>query len=396
MAEAVSNRAPLGSIRGDFPMLSHCTYFNCGGIAPLSRRVGAELVRVPQTVLEEGPARLLARDDDFLGVEKARAKLASFIGADADEIAFTTQFSTAVNIVVEGLAWEAGDEVIVTDEEHPALLIPLMNIVRRHGLKVKRVPVSHNADEMLSHFQALLSDRTKLVAVSHVTTDSGTRLPAAEMTQLAQARGSFVFFDGAHSAGQFPLDVHALGCDMYALVGYKWLLGPYPSAALYLRRDRLDQIEVTWCGSNVTQRGGVTMGVEDLEWIPGAHRFEYGGRTHPYDTAMVAGVSYVDQLGIDAIQAHARHLTAYFHAQLERVPGVQIHSPRDLSDATGIATIALENMDGTTLSAALRERWNMIQRAALRGTSVRISLAAFIEESDIDRLVDNLVTLAAE
>lgn len=388
--------APIGRIRDDFPMLAQWTHFNCGGMAPLATSVGAELLRVPQAIIEQGPARLLARDDDFIGIEKARAKLAHFIGAEPDEIAFTTQFSTAVNIVVEGLAWKPGDEVIVTNEEHPALLIPLMNVVRRHDLKVHRLPVSHNADEMLTNFQALLTDRTKLVAVSHVTTDSGTRLPAEEITRLAHEKGSYVLFDGAHSVGQFPLDVRALGCDMYAMVGYKWLLGPYPSAALYLRREMLDRIEVTWCGSNVTQGGSVTMGVEDLNWIPGARRFEYGGRTYSYDTAMVAGVSYVDQLGVEAVEAHAKHLTAYFHDALKSVPGVHIHSPLDLRSATGIATISLDNVDGVALSTALRERWKMLQRPALRGTSVRISLAAFIEESDVDRLVECLRTVATE
>ncbi len=386
----------IGKIRDDFPMLAHYTHFNCGGMAPLSKSVGAELLRVPTEVIEQGPARLLAHDDDFLGIEKARATLATFVGADADEIAFTTQFSTAANIVIEGLPWAEGDEIIVTDQEHPALLIPLMNAVRRHGLKVSRVPVSHNADEMLTSFRAMLTDRTKLVAVSHVTTDSGTRLPAAEMTKLAHERGSYVLFDGAHSVGQFPLDLHALGCDFYAMVGYKWLLGPYPSAALYLRREVLDQIEVTWCGSNMTQTGSVTMGVDELNWIPGARRFEYGGRTYSYDTAMVAGLSYVEQLGVEAVEAHSQRLTAYFHDQLQRVPGVKIHSPLILHDATGIATISLENMDGVALSAALRDRWQMIQRPALRGSSVRISLAAFIEESDVDLLVDSLVTLANE
>ncbi len=386
----------IGRIRDDFPMLAYSTHFNCGGMAPLSTSVGAELLRVPTAVIEQGPARLLAHDDDFLGIEKSRAKLAHFIGADPDEIAFTTQFSTAANIVVEGLPWQPGDEVIVTDQEHPALLIPLMNVVRRRGLKVSRLPVSHSADEMLTNFRALLTDRTKLVAVSHVTTDSGTRLPAEEMTRLAHERGSYVLFDGAHSAGQFPLDLHALGCDFYAMVGYKWLLGPYPSAALYIRRDRLDHIEVTWCGSNMTQTGSVTMGVEELNWIAGARRFEYGGRTYSYDTAMVAGLSYVDRLGVEAVAAHSRHLTAYFHEGLKRVPGAVIHSPTDLNAATGIATVSLDNMDGVTVSAALRERWNMIQRPALRGTSVRISLAAFIEESDVDLLIASLTTLATE
>lgn len=387
---------PIGSIRGDFPMLAHYTHFNCGGMAPLSNSVGAELLRVPTAVIAEGPARLLARDDEFIGIEKARAKLAAFVGADPDELAFTTQFSTAANIIVEGLAWQAGDEIIVTDQEHPALLIPLMNAVRRHDLKVSRIPVSHNADEMLTSFQAVLTDRTKLVAVSHVTTDSGTRLPVAEMTRLAHERGSYVLYDGAHSVGQFPIDLHALNCDFYALVGYKWLLGPYPSAALYIRRDLLDQIEVTWCGSNMTKTGSVTMGVDELNWIPGTRRFEYGGRTHSYDTAMVAGLSYVDALGVEAVEAHSQQLTAYLHEQLKRVPGVHIHSPLTLRDATGIATISLDRMDGVALSAALRDRWQMIQRPALWGKSVRISLAAFIEESDVDLLVDSLVTLATE
>jgi len=386
----------IGRIRDDFPMLAHYTHFNCGGIAPLSKSVGAELLRVPTAVIEEGPWRLLSHDDDFLGIESARSKLAKFVGADTDEIAFTTQFSTAVNIVIEGLGWQAGDEIIITDQEHPALLTPLMNAVRRFGLTVSRIPVSNNADEMLSSFQALLTSRTKLVAFSHVTTDSGTRLPVAEITRLAHEVGSYVFFDGAQSVGQIPVDLHSLGCDMYAMVGYKWLLGPYPSAALYLRREILDQIEVTWCGSNVTQTSSMTMDVEDLKWIAGARRFEYGGRTYSYDTAMVAGLSYVDQLGIEMVETHARHLTAYLHDALQRVPGVHIHSPLNPSEATGIATLSLDNMDGRTLSTALGERWKIMQRAALRGTSVRISLAAFIEESDVDLLVSSLRTLAGE
>src|SRR3954468_3314381 len=101
----------IGRIRDDFPMLAHYTHFNCAGIAPLSTSVGAELLRVPTAVIEEGPYRMLVHDEEFLGIEKARTTLAKFVGADADEIAFTTQFSTAVNIVVEGLGWQAGDEI---------------------------------------------------------------------------------------------------------------------------------------------------------------------------------------------------------------------------------------------------------------------------------------------
>ena len=386
----------IESIRSNFPMLAHWLHMNTGGMAPLSNRVGAELLRVPRAVIDVGPSRLLAHDEEFLRIETARATLASFIGADPSEIAFTTQFSTAVNIVVEGLDWNEGDEIIVTDQEHPALLIPILNMVKRRGLVIKRIPVTHDADEMLANLRALLTSRTRLVAVSHVTTDSGDRLPAREMTDLAHANGSLILFDGAHSLGQFPVAVHELDCDFYTIVGYKWLYGPYPSAALYVRADRLDGLQLSWTGSNATKGGSVTMGVEDLEWIDGAKRFEYGGRTYSYDTAMATGIEFVNSLGLTAIEEHATRLQSRLQSGLSHVPGAELHSPVDSAQATAIATVSLSNLDGVRLSSALRERFNIIQRPALRGRTVRISLAAFIEDDDVDTLLNALRTLARE
>jgi len=384
----------LGSIRGDFPMLAKWRHFNCGGMAPLANSVGAELLRVPTAVVNDGPLQLLSHDESFLGHETARATLASFIGADPDEIAFTTQFSTGVNIVIEGMNWEEGDEIIVTDQEHPALLIPLANVARRHGCVLKRIPVSASSGEMLASYRELLTDRTKLVAVSHVTTDSGTILPAEEMTKLAHEQGSLVLFDGAHSVGQFPLDVHALNCDFYAIVGYKWVLGPYPSAAVYIKRSLIDEVDVTWTGSNATVGGSVTMGIEDLNWVPGARRFEYGGRAYSYDTAMATGIDYVKELGLANVQDHARCLTERFHQGLAGIPGATIKSPTAPGATTGIATVSLDNIGGVEFSAALRDEWKIITRPALWQTSVRFSLAPYVEEDDVDYVLDAISTLA--
>ena len=383
-----------GRIRDDFPMLREWNHFNCGGMAPLPRPVGEELLRVPSIVVEEGPLRLLSSDDEFLGVEASRAALARFIGADPDEICFTSQFAPAANTVVQGIDWKEGDHFIVTDQEHPALLIPLMNAARRYGLTYSRIPVSNNPDEMLQSFDELVTDRTRLLAVSHVTTDSGTRLPAEEMTKRARERGMLVMFDGAHSVGQFPVDLHALDCDFYAMVGYKWLLGPYPSAALYVRSAVLNDLHVTWPGSHSNKGGGVTMGVDDLDWVDGARRFEQGGRAFSYDTAMGAGVTYVSELGVERIQDHARHLSSRFHAGLADIPGAQIHSPTNPSDMTGINTVSLESMGGTEFSATLREKHRIVTRPALRATSVRFSLACYTEERDVDNLLEVIASLA--
>src|SRR5207248_925930 len=110
----------------------------------------------------------------------------------------------------------------------------------------------------------------------------------------------------------------------YAIVGYKWLFGPYPSAALHIRRDVLDRVAVTWTGSRATETARIDMGMDNMTFIAGARRFEYGGRVFAYDSAMAAGADYVARLGIEAIEAHARHLTEYLHDSLARVPGLRI------------------------------------------------------------------------
>jgi selenocysteine lyase/cysteine desulfurase len=385
----------IGTIRGDFPALADWTYLNCGGMAPLPQPVGEALLRIPQAVVGEGPLRLQAHDEEFLGTEAARATVARFIGAAPDEIAFTTQFSTAINIVIEGLPWRAGDEIVVTDQEHPSLLAPVLNLARRRGLVVRRFPIEPSADALLTGLRQVLTDRTRLVAVSHVTTDSGTRLPAREIARLAHERSSLVLFDGAQALGQIPVDVRDLDCDFYAMTGYKWTLGPHPSAALYIRGSVLERVAVTWTGSRVTQTGGVDMDADDLVWIPGARRFEYGGRPVAYDVAMAAGIAYVDRLSVPVIAAHARVLASALRDGLGRVPGACVRSPNDPALAAGIVTVALAGVDGVTAAAALRERWRIVTRAALRGTSVRVSLAPFVEEGDVARLLESLATLTA-
>lgn len=383
----------IPSIRHNYPSLSTSHHFNCGGIAPLSNEVGAEMLRVPRYIIESGPAPLLAHDEAFLGIDAARATMARLMGADTDEIAFTTQFSTAINILTEGLHWETGQEVIVTDQEHPAMLIPLMNTVKRHGLIVHRIPWSHDQQQMLDAFLQVLSPKTRLVAMSHVTTDSGAILPVEEITRHAHQAGALVLFDGAHSMGQLPVDVHSLGCDFYAIVGYKWLMGPYPTAMLYVRRDRLHDIEVSWSGSYSTTGATVTLGPDEIEWRPGMARFEYGARVYSWDTAMALGAAGVEKLGLDKVLAHERMLGRRFHDGLAAIPGISIQSPTP-EMGTGINCLSLDGMNGVELSQRLRDDYQIVQRPALWGKSIRISLASFIENDDVDYLLNAIEVIA--
>lgn len=383
----------LGTARQDIPALAHVTHLNAAGMAPLPRAVGDELLRLPTHVAEYGPGLLLAHAEELTRADWTHQQLATFLGADPDEIACTTQFSTAINLVVDGLPWQAGDEIVLTDQEHPSVVAPLLNVARRFGVVLRRVPVVQDQAAFLAGLDACLSDRTRLVVASHVTTEDGTTLPAEALTRLAHERGALVLFDGAQSLGQFPVDVRAIGCDFYAFVGYKWLLGPYPSAGVYIRRDLLDQLTVTWTGSRATIGGGIDMMPEDLEFIPGARRYEYGGRVFAYDSAMAVAATFVADLDLEAIAAHAQRLAGHLHRNFSRIPGARIHSPANPADGTGIVTFSLEGVPGTDLAPALRERWNILTRPALHGTSVRASVACFTDESDLDLLAEAVETM---
>ncbi|MGH2550721.1 MAG: aminotransferase class V-fold PLP-dependent enzyme, partial [Thermomicrobiales bacterium] len=129
---------------------------------------------------------------------------------------------------------------------------------------------------------------------------------------------------------------------------------------------------------------------------PGARRFEYGGRTFSYDTAMAAGVEYVDALGVETVREHQRELLEYAHQGLNRIAGAHVRSPKPPFETTGILTISLDNLGGTEASAALRERWKIITRPALRASSVRVSLAPYTTLEDVDVLLGAFDTLSKE
>jgi selenocysteine lyase/cysteine desulfurase len=267
---------------------------------------------------------------------------------------------------------------------------------RRFGLRVRTVPLRPTGDAFLDELGRALGPRSRLVAMSHVTTDSGTCLPAERICALAHERGALVLFDGAQAVGQLPLDLEALGCDFYAAMGYKWALGPMGSGFLYVRRAHLERLHP------IVGAGGLRWQelAEGRPLGPGtAERFEFASRPWPEFFAFGRALEFLERVGVARIRSHAGRLAADARRRLGEIPGVAVHTPAPPEPSTGILAFSLEGVAPADLSGALLERWRIVQRAAHmvgRAGGVRVSFAVYTAPREVDRLVEAVRTLARE
>jgi selenocysteine lyase/cysteine desulfurase len=225
----------------------------------------------------------VASDGTFgLKTEETRQRVAALIGAQADEIAFTRNASDGINLVLAGLDWKPGDEVITTDEEHEAVNYPLLYLKNTKGLVIKRLPVSAEAKVMTERLEQARTERSRLVVMSFVTCESGTRLPAQAISGWAAERGLFSLLDGAQVSGVFPVDVRQIGCDFYTSNGHKWLSGPKGTGFFYGRADKLTALSPAHVGAGSLQK--IDLQESIAEPFATGPRFEFGpgpGRSRP-------------------------------------------------------------------------------------------------------------------
>jgi selenocysteine lyase/cysteine desulfurase len=382
----------VAALRRRIPGVDASVYLNTGGFGLMPDSARQELIQgYADLATKIDPMAWYARCRE--GEGRLRARIGRFLGADADEIALKISLSDGYGSVLWGVDWRPGDRVIVSDEEHPSPRLAVELAARQFGLEVVTLPI-RPVERFLEALRGALAGGARLVALSHVTTDSGTILPAREIGRMAREAGALSLFDGAQAVGQGPLDLHDLGCDFYAAMGYKWLLGPSGPGFLYARRESQRQLRSV-IGSGAVRWLDLPRG--QYEEDEGAARFEFAARAWPQYFALGASVALLDELGVAAIQRRVAGLVARLRAALAEIPGVQLHTPAAVAWSTGIVTFGLDGVPGRDLTARLRER-NIVQRAAMMvGTEggVRISLAAYTSEDEVDRLARALREIAS-
>ena len=237
-------------LRDEIPVLANLTYLNTGWSGPPPRRVAQALKDRINLELNEGPTTPPVQESGREVQAQARQAAARLFNADPEAVMVTRNTTEGLNIVLSGLDWQEGDEIITCNLEHGSVLITGLVTGKRHGVTVRVVDLDpHDSREtILGKFEAAFTSRTRLLFVSHVEYSTGLRMPAAELTRLAHDRGAQIMLDGAQTGGHIQLDMAAAGFDFYSIPGQKWLLGYEGVGALYIRRELIERVHPAHSG----------------------------------------------------------------------------------------------------------------------------------------------------
>ena len=340
----LSSAYDVNRIRADFPILAMQVYGK-----PLVYLDNAASAQKPKVVLDRldevytSQYANVHRGLHFLAneateaYENAREKVAAFINARRkEEVVFTRNATEAINLVAYTFGRErikAGDEIVVSIMEHHSNIVPWHFLRERQGAVIKWAPVDDEGNFLIEEFEKLLTPRTKLVAITHMSNMLGTMVPAKEVVRIAHVRGIPVLFDGAQAAVHLDVDLRDIDCDFYAFTGHK-LYGPTGIGVLWGRYELLAELPVFLGGGEMIE----TVDMTGTTFAKPPHRFEAGTPPIAQAVGLGAAIDYVSALGMHNIQAHEEQLTVYALDALSTVDGLRIIGP-----ATGIdrgATIA--------------------------------------------------------
>ena len=374
----------LEEIRTHYPGLQNGIQLNTGGVGLPSNEVREAIDAGFDSLYEEYVPPIEWHTLMCQSAEVARKKLAAFFGAEDDEIALTISTADGYAAAIAGLSWEPGDEVVITSEEHPMPHRAVLALEQREGVVLKVVEIDHDPAVMLERTEEALSPRTRMICMSHVTTDTGLVVPAEEICKLARERGILTLWDGCHAIAQVPVNLDEMGCDFYATNTYKWVLGPLGTGFLYVSREAQHVLKPL---VHVHNPGG------------GAGQYRLSNPAHALYAGVGAAIDFIEGIGgVEAVRRECVRKTDLLKAKLDEVPGTIVISSRRPDSQTGIVTFAIEGMDGGDLDKALRTRWQIVQRGTYMTdpSGVRISIAFYTSEEEIEALVEAVKVLSRE
>jgi len=348
----------VGAIRADFPVLARTV------------RNGNPLIYLDSGATSQKPVQVLDAERSFyerhngaahrgthlLGEEAtdvyegARAKVAAFIGAEVGEVVFTKNATEAINLVAYTMQASPGDEILITEMEHHANLVPWQQLCQRTGATLRWLSVTPDGRLDLDHLDQMITERTKLVALTHQSNVTGTIPPVTDIARAAHEKGALVLADAAQSVPHQPVDVAALDVDFLAFSGHK-MLGPYGIGVLFGRASLLEAMPPFLTGGSMIE----VVRMEGSTFLPPPQRFEPGVPPVAEAAGLAAAIDYLTALGMDNVAAHEESLTAHALDALREINGVRILGPDTTKDRGGAVAFEVEGVHPHDVGQVLDE-----------------------------------------
>ena len=394
------------TIRDDFPILQTrvngkpLVYLDSANTSQKPRQVIVALVRYYEEYnanIHRGVYAIAERAT--AEYEAARAKAARFIGArEAAEVVFTRNITEALNLVA--YSWGRrhvgpGDEILTTAMEHHSDLVPWQLLAQERGARLRHIPFDDQGRLVLDGLDRLINERTKIVALVHVSNTFGTINPVAEIARAAHAHGAVVVVDGAQSTPHRRVDVQALGVDFFGFTGHK-MLAPMGVGGLWARRELLEEMDPFLGGGEMIS----DVWLDHATWNEVPWKFEAGTQSVGDTIALGVAVEYLERLGMDAVAAHEREITAYALERLREVPGLHIMGP-GLEERGGVVSFWMDGIHPHDIAQVLDGEGICVRaghhcaKPAHRklgiGASARASFYVYTIREEIDALCRGLL-----
>ncbi|HFK6243067.1 TPA: cysteine desulfurase [Listeria monocytogenes] len=396
----------IQKIRADFPILDQEI-----NEKPLAYLDNAATSQKPKQVIEalthyyefdnanvhRGVHTLAARATD--AYESARGKVAKFIHArEVAEIIFTRGTTSAINLVVDSYAEaniEAGDEIVISYLEHHSNLIPWQQLAKRKGAVLKYIELEEDGTISVEQAKKTIGEKTKIVALAHVSNVLGTITPIKEIAAIAHQFGAVILVDGAQAVPHMEVDVVDLDADFYAFSGHK-MVAPTGIGALYGKRELLDAMEPTEFGGEMID----FVELYDSTWKELPWKFEAGTPIIGGAIALGAAIDYLAEVGLENIHAHEQALASYAMEEMSKIEGITIYGPKDASKRCGLVTFNLEGAhphdiatildeDGVAIRAGHHCAQPLMKWLDVSSTA-RASFYIYNTKEEIDALIDGL------
>ena len=349
------------AVRADFPLLGRTV------------RDGRPLIYLDSAATAQKPNVVIEAEVDFYeernaavhrgahalaeeateAFEAARSSVARFVGVDDDELVWTSGATAALNLVAYGFSnatlgrggaeaarfrLEPGDEIVVTEAEHHANLVPWQELCARTGAVLRWFPVSDDGRLDLSGIDTTIGERTRIVAFGHVSNVTGAIAPVARLVEAARAVGAYTVLDACQSVPHLPVDLHALGVDFAAFSAHK-MLGPTGIGALYGRRELLAALPPVTTGGSMVEV--VTM--ESTTYAPPPQRFEAGTQGVAQAVGFGVAAEWLSELGMEAVAAHERQMAAEL-LKIADLPGIRVIGPLSTEDRLAVVSFVVDGV----------------------------------------------------